>query len=221
MRTNMPATANNMRAESLKSSWRLSFAWCCLLISLLTCFSFLVSWPILFLYKEHSLKCKIFSRRIPVLIYRGSGDPILASSIDVWSCHDTVAQPVSQLSAQYYILWHLCQAGLVITVNVQNKNRISGKKSFSQSGKTGEGFYSKNMSNISLNASIIICMKTCLKTCILRCVYVLLLCLTSKYFDQYSITKNEESKKSQTFPERSGACKFVFWQLSIEQVEGC
>ena len=87
---NIPAIANNIRAESLKSSFLLSFAWCCLLISLLTCFSFRVSWPILFLYKDQSLKCQISSsdiRVIPVLIYRRSRDPILASSIDAWSCH--------------------------------------------------------------------------------------------------------------------------------------
>ena len=50
-RPNTPTRARTIKNESLKSSAWFSLAWCCLLISLFICFSFLVSWPILFLHE--------------------------------------------------------------------------------------------------------------------------------------------------------------------------
>ena len=156
MNANIPAMANKIRAESLKSSCRLSFAWCCRLISLLACFSFRVSWPILFLYEDHSLKSQTVNMfcwwYVPVLIYRGCGYPILASSIDARSCHDWfigqpgAAKPVSQLSVI------LSQVSSQPMYKTKTGSPLEKNQSVRPAGRGGEGrvdsFYSKNMSII-------------------------------------------------------------------------
>ena len=86
-RPNTPTRARTIKNESLKSSAWFSLAWCCLLTSLFICFSFLVSWPILFLHKVLFSNNQNIDQDLPVLINGRLVDTILATSWNTISSH--------------------------------------------------------------------------------------------------------------------------------------